>query len=84
MTETERVPRRDLPPREGKTTKYDQHARRMNAAFARAAREDAELRRLKASGTPWACLDFHPELIGSEPAAGVVAVDTSAPTRDEE
>jgi hypothetical protein len=31
---------------------------RLHNAFARAAAEDAELRRLKASGRPWACLDF--------------------------
>jgi hypothetical protein len=78
MSQTERVSRREIPARVGKTTKYERNARRMDAAFARAAREDAELRRLKASGTPWACLDFRPELIGSEPVADV-ASDTGAP-----
>jgi hypothetical protein len=36
----------------------------LNAAFARAAREQRELQRLRASGTPFACLDYHPELLG--------------------
>lgn len=35
----------------------------IHAAFRRAAREQRELMRLKASGRPWACLDFHPELL---------------------
>jgi hypothetical protein len=30
----------------------------LQRAFARAAAEAEELRRLKASGKPWACLDF--------------------------
>jgi hypothetical protein len=34
----------------------------LHAAFARAAREQEQLRQLKASGKQWACLDFQPEL----------------------
>ena len=51
---------------ESKTKRHDYDGRRMHAAFARAAREDAELRRLKATGKPFAALDFHPELLGRE------------------
>ena len=36
-------------------------ARNLDAAFARAAREQRELQRLRANGEPWACLDYHPE-----------------------
>jgi len=35
-------------------------------AFARAEREHRELQRLKASGKPYAALDFHPERLTTE------------------
>jgi hypothetical protein len=39
-------------------SKPDTGLQRLNAAFDRAAREQEELRRLKASGAPFACIDF--------------------------
>jgi hypothetical protein len=41
-------------------------AAELHAAFARAEREQRELRRLKATGQPWACLDFHPARLSHE------------------
>jgi hypothetical protein len=41
--------------------KSDATAQALHAAFDRAALENRELQRLKASGRPWACLDFNPE-----------------------
>lgn len=45
-------------PNPRKRSRAEANANGLNAAFARAAREQRELQRLKASGKPFACLDL--------------------------
>jgi hypothetical protein len=63
--EAERARRSGLnpKPRERRKSKSDAAVR---AAFACAELEQRELQRLRASGRPYACLDFHPERLAAE------------------
>ena len=64
--ELERDRRRGLVPEERRQRRSNVNTNGLHAAFARAAREQRELQRLKASGKPFACLDFHPERLGRD------------------
>lgn len=62
--------------------KRDATAYALHAAFDRAALEQRELQRLKASGKPWAALDFNPERLGRDEAATRTTNDATPEARE--